>query len=138
MCARAVLGDIRPKGACSLHTAGRGEKGEKRRIRGDTRSSKCQKGREICPYIFLGLLRAPARNIPQRVRDTIRTIPKKWEPRPVLKPPRFTLFSEDCGPKMRDFLAISEQRFIQQCGYRGKAILIAEFLCDTLSAVRNR
>ena len=31
-------------------------------------------------FLFLGLLRAPTRNSPERVRDTVRTFPeKKWE-----------------------------------------------------------
>ena len=40
-------------------------------------------------FLFLGLLRAPTRNSPERVRDTIWTFPEKvgntrvWKPPPV-------------------------------------------------------
>ena len=40
------------------------------------------------PFLFLGLLRAPTRNSPERVRDTIWTFPKKVGNPPVWwKPP---------------------------------------------------
>ena len=41
------------------------------------------------PFLFLGLLRAPTRNSPERVRDTIWTFPEKVGNPPVWKPPRF-------------------------------------------------
>ena len=39
------------------------------------------------PFLFLGLLRAPTRNSPERVRDTIWTFPEKSGKPPVWKPP---------------------------------------------------
>ena len=40
--------------------------------------------------IFLGLLRAPPRNSPERVRDTIWTFPEKSGKHPGLETPRFS------------------------------------------------
>ena len=45
-------------------------------------------------FLFLGLLRAPTRNSPERVRDTIRTFPEKVGNTRVWKPPRFS-YSQD-------------------------------------------
>ena len=42
-------------------------------------------------FLFLGLLTAPTRNSPERVRDTIRTFPEKDGNPPGLKTPRFSL-----------------------------------------------
>ena len=42
------------------------------------------------PFPFLGLLRAPTRNSPERVRDTIRTFPEKSGKPPGLETPRFS------------------------------------------------
>ena len=44
----------------------------------------------ICPFLFLGLLRAPTRNSPERVRDTIWTFPEKSGKHPGLETPRFS------------------------------------------------
>ena len=41
-------------------------------------------------FLFLGLLRAPTRNIPERVRDTIWTFPEKSGKHPGLETPRFS------------------------------------------------
>ena len=41
------------------------------------------------PFLFLGLLRAPMRNSPERVRDTSRTFPEKSGKPPGLENPRF-------------------------------------------------
>ena len=41
-------------------------------------------------FLFLGLLRAPTRNIPKRVRDTIWTFPEKSGKDPGLETPRFS------------------------------------------------
>ena len=41
-------------------------------------------------FLFLGLLRAPTRNSPERVRDTIWTFPKKSGKHPGLETPRFS------------------------------------------------
>ena len=41
-------------------------------------------------FLFLGLLRAPTRNSPERVRDTIRTVPEKNGKHPGLETPRFS------------------------------------------------
>ena len=41
-------------------------------------------------FLFLGLLRAPTRNSPERVRDTIRTFPEKSGKHPGLETPRFS------------------------------------------------
>ena len=50
-------------------------------------------------FLFLGLLRAPTRNSPERVRDTIWTFPEKSGKHPGLETPRFsfsqTLISRD-------------------------------------------
>ena len=45
------------------------------------------------PFLFLGLLRAPTRNNPERVRDKNWTFPKKSGKHPGLETPRFS-FSE--------------------------------------------
>ena len=45
-------------------------------------------------FLFLGLLTAPTRNSPERVRDTIWTFPEKSGKHPGLEPPRFS-FSQD-------------------------------------------
>ena len=45
-------------------------------------------------FLFLGLLRAPTRNSPERVRDTIWTFPEKSGKPPGLETPRFS-FSQD-------------------------------------------
>ena len=42
------------------------------------------------PFLFLGLLRAPMRNSPKRVRDTVWTFPDKSGKPPGLEPPRFS------------------------------------------------
>ena len=44
----------------------------------------------IVLFLFLGLLRAPTRNSPERVRDTIWTFPKKSGKHPGLETPRFS------------------------------------------------
>ena len=41
-------------------------------------------------FLFLSLLRAPTRNSPERVRDTIWTIPEKSGKHPGLETPRFS------------------------------------------------
>ena len=41
-------------------------------------------------FLFLGLLSAPTRNSPERVRDTIWTIPGKSGKHPGLETPRFS------------------------------------------------
>ena len=46
------------------------------------------------PFLFLGLLRAPTRNSPERVRDTIWTFPEKSGKPPGLETPRLS-FSQD-------------------------------------------
>ena len=56
-------------------------------------------GPEIFPivlFLFLGLLRAPTRNSPERVRDTIWTFPEKSGNTRVWKPPG--LASPNRGP----------------------------------------
>ena len=47
-------------------------------------------------FLFLSLLRAPTRNSPERVRDTIWTIPEKSGKHPGLETPRFS-FSQKSG-----------------------------------------
>ena len=42
------------------------------------------------PFLFLGLLRAPTRNSPERVRDTIWTFPEKGGKPTGLETPRFS------------------------------------------------
>ena len=46
-------------------------------------------------FLFLGLLRAPTRNSPERVRDTIWTFPEKSGKHPGLETPRFSFSQED-------------------------------------------
>ena len=43
-----------------------------------------------CPFLFLGLLRAPTRNSPERVRDTIWTFPEKSGKHSGLETPRLS------------------------------------------------
>ena len=45
-------------------------------------------------FLFLGLFRAPTRNSPERVRDTIWTFPEKSGKHPGLETPRFS-FSQN-------------------------------------------
>ena len=47
-------------------------------------------------FLFLGLLSAPTRNSPERVRDTIWTFPEKSGKHPGLETPRFS-FSQFTG-----------------------------------------
>ena len=47
-------------------------------------------------FLFLGLLRAPTTNSPERVRDTIWTFPEKSGKPPGLETPRFS-FSQYCS-----------------------------------------
>ena len=47
-------------------------------------------------FLSLGLLRAPTRNSPERVRDTIWTVPEKSGKHPGLETPRFS-FSQNSG-----------------------------------------
>ena len=49
-------------------------------------------------FLFLGLLRAPTRNSPERVRDTIWTFPEKSGKHPGLETPRFS-FSQAAPSK---------------------------------------
>ena len=50
----------------------------------------------ICPFPLSRLLRAPTRNSPERVRDTIWTCPEKSGKHPGLETPRFS-FSQLCA-----------------------------------------
>ena len=50
-------------------------------------------------FLFLGLLRAPTRNSPERVRDTIWTFPEKSGKHPGLETPRFS-FSQSFWQKV--------------------------------------
>ena len=53
-------------------------------------------------FLFLGLLRAPTRNSPERVRDTIWTFPEKSGKHPGLETPRFSFSQESpCERKVR-------------------------------------
>ena len=45
-------------------------------------------------FLFLGLLRAPTRNSPERVRDTIWTFPEKSGKPPSLETPQFSFSQE--------------------------------------------
>ena len=47
------------------------------------------------PFLFLGLLRGPTRNSPERVRDTIWTFPEKSGKHPGLETPRFSFSQEN-------------------------------------------
>ena len=49
-------------------------------------------------FLFLGLLRAPTRNSPERVRDTIWTFPEKSGKHRGLETPRLS-FSQSWGQK---------------------------------------
>ena len=54
-------------------------------------------------FLFLGLLRAPTRNSPERVRDTIWTFPEKSGKHPGLETPRFSFSQKplrSCGLKI--------------------------------------
>ena len=59
-------------------------------------------------FLFLGLLSAPTRNSPERVRDTIWTIPEKSGKHPGLETPRSAFnpslaSSRHCAPPMQAF-----------------------------------
>ena len=53
-------------------------------------------------FLFLGLLRAPTRNSPERVRDTIWTFPEKSGKHPGLETPRFS-FSQKNQERVSKF-----------------------------------
>ena len=55
-------------------------------------------------FLFLSLLRAPTRNSPERVRDTIWTFPEKSGKHPGLETPRFSFSQENAGDCDCDFL----------------------------------
>ena len=66
------------------------------------------------PFLFLGLLRAPTRNSPERVRDTIWTFPEKSGKHPGLETPRFS--SSQCYQK-RQMLLFSKMHVSNfRCG----------------------
>ena len=52
-------------------------------------------------FLFLGLLRAPTRNSPERVRDTIWTFPEKSGKHPGLETPRFSFSQEWLRARLR-------------------------------------
>ena len=52
-------------------------------------------------FLFLGLLSAPTRNSPERVRDTIWTIPGKSGKHPGLETPRFSFSQLFCRYRCR-------------------------------------
>ena len=56
-------------------------------------------------FLFLGLLRAPTRNSPERVCDTIWTFPEKSGKHPGLETPRFS-FSQFKAQLREPFLGI--------------------------------
>ena len=56
-------------------------------------------------FLFLGLLRAPTRNSPERVRDTIWTRPEKSGKHPGLETPRFS-FSQVVSQEQRQRLVL--------------------------------
>ena len=58
-------------------------------------------------FLFLGLLRAPTRNSPERVRDTIWTFPEKSGKHPGLETPRFS-FSQQMQEMERRVITESE------------------------------
>ena len=60
-------------------------------------------------FLFLGLLTAPTRNSPERVRDTIRTFPEKSGKHPGLETPRFS-FSQSTK-EFCDTIATSIARY---------------------------
>ena len=63
-------------------------------------------------FLFLSLLRAPTRNSPERVRDTIWTFPEKSGKPPSLETPRFSFSQEVCGPNCDGFLkCLSPSKF---------------------------
>ena len=62
-------------------------------------------------FLFLGLLRAPTRNSPERVRDTIWTFPQQSGKRPGLETPRFS-FSQVKRKSLAYFSALP--RLFQQ------------------------
>ena len=55
------------------------------------------------PFLFLGLLRAPTRNSPERVRDTIWTFPEKSGKHPGLETPRFSFCQYLLRKHRKDF-----------------------------------
>ena len=75
------------------------------------------------PFLFLGLLRAPTRNSPERVRDTIWTFPEKSGKPPGLETPRFS-FSQDTpllcamgffgGPIWLDDRGVGQRKWLEE------------------------
>ena len=87
----------------------------------------------IRPFsLFLGLLRAPTRNSPERVCDTIWTFPKKSGKHPGLETPRFSFSQLTCT-----FGFFFFSRFRDSVGGPGDCSPIARFppegnlSCDT-------
>ena len=70
-------------------------------------------------FLFLSLLRAPTRNSPERVRDTIWTFPEKSGKHPGLETPRFS-FSQDYKKYFRELLS-------EDFGQDGTASRLASF-----------
>ena len=65
-------------------------------------------------FLFLGLLRAPTRNSPERVRDTFWTFPQKsgkhrvWNPPPGLASLKFQEWPRQTKPKKGQFMNFSQ------------------------------
>ena len=57
-------------------------------------------------FLFLGLLSAPTRNSPERVRDTIWTVPEKSGKHPGLERPRFSFLQDKTLADMKVFFEI--------------------------------
>ena len=70
-------------------------------------------------FLFLGLLRAPTRNSPERVCDTIWTFPKKVGNTRVWKPPSFS-FSQLSQENSRRLWRFSEEKIQQRSRRRGE------------------
>ena len=73
-------------------------------------------------FLFLGLLRAPTNNSPERVRDTICTFPEKSGKHPGLETPRFS-FSQPKDQKHSRFRArlkiSSENEIFERATHHG-------------------
>ena len=73
-------------------------------------------------FLFLGLSRAPTRNSPERVRDTIWTFPEKSGKPPGLETPRFLSIKRvKAGPKLqssRVYLQLSAESVLLFLGVR--------------------
>ena len=86
-------------------------------------------------FLFLGLLRAPTRNSPERVRDTIWTFPEKSGKHPGLETPLFSFSQLLRHPEI--FLRIDSRELIRANPLDSRCESPGHPSCDLLFAHLN-